>query len=154
ALERREPADHDLPGDEDRAAVVRADERAGGRAVRIGRHRLQVPGSEGADAEPLLPQFRVTVFVAGATGFVGTAIVRELRVRGIPVRALVRDMRRGEQLASWGAEPVVGDVTDAASLPAAVNGCTHVIHLVAIIRGHASEFERVMSQGTRNVLGA
>jgi uncharacterized protein YbjT (DUF2867 family) len=96
----------------------------------------------------------VTVFVTGGTGFVGTAIVRELRVRGIGVRALVRDSHRAERLTSWGAEPVVGDVTDAAGLQAAVEGCTNVIHLVAIIRGPASAYDRVMAQGTRNVLEA
>jgi NADH dehydrogenase len=96
----------------------------------------------------------VTVLVTGGTGFVGTAIVRELRVRDIAVRVLVRDPRRAERLASWGAEPVAGDVTDTISLLPAVEGCTHVIHLVAIIRGHPSAFERVMAQGTRNVLDA
>ena len=58
ALERREPPDHDLPRDEDRPALVRAAERAGREAVRLGRARLQVPGPEGADAEPLLEELR------------------------------------------------------------------------------------------------
>jgi len=37
---------------------------------------------------------------------------------------------------------------------AAARGCTHVIHLVAIIRGRPAEFERVMVGGTRNVIAA
>src|SRR5262249_6174335 len=61
---------------------------------------------------------------------------------------------RAEQLASWGAELAVGDVTDPASLLPAVEGCSHAIHLVAIIRAPASEYERVMVEGTRNVLDA
>ena len=44
AVERRQPADHDLSGDEDRPALVRADVRAGGDAVRLGRARVEVPG--------------------------------------------------------------------------------------------------------------
>jgi len=32
---------------------------------------------------------------------------------------------------------VTGDVTDPASLRAAVDGCTHVVHLVAILKGSA-----------------
>ena len=44
ALERREPADHDLPVDEDRPAVVHAALRAGGDALRLGPARLEVPG--------------------------------------------------------------------------------------------------------------
>ena len=44
AVERRQPADHDLPRDEDRAALVRAAHRAGRLALRQRRARLQVPG--------------------------------------------------------------------------------------------------------------
>jgi NADH dehydrogenase len=57
-------------------------------------------------------------------------------------------------LDGWGAELATGDVTDAHSVLAAARGCTHVIHLVAIIRGRPAEFERVMVGGTRNVLAA
>ena len=44
AFERREPPDHDLSGDEDRAALVRAALGAGGAPVRLGGDRVQVPG--------------------------------------------------------------------------------------------------------------
>jgi NADH dehydrogenase len=70
------------------------------------------------------------------------------------VRALVRSTRSAERVKAWSVEPAFGDVTDAASVLAAARGCTHVIHLVAIIRGRASEFERVMVEGTRNVIAA
>jgi NADH dehydrogenase len=94
------------------------------------------------------------VLVTGGTGFVGTAVVHELRARGLDVRALVRDPARATRLESWGAEPVPGDVSDAASLSRAATGCTHVVHLVAIIRGPRQAYERVMVEGTRNVLAA
>jgi len=48
----------------------------------------------------------------------------------------------------------VGIATDAASVLAAARGCTHVVHLVAIIRGRPSEFERVMVEGTGNLIAA
>jgi NADH dehydrogenase len=51
-------------------------------------------------------------------------------------------------------EPAFGDVRDAASLLAAARGCSHVAHLVAIIRGRRSDFEQVMVEGTRNVIAA
>src|SRR5439155_3597909 len=41
-----------------------------------------------------------------------------------------------------------------ASLRAAADGCTHVVHLVAIIRGRPDDFQRVMVNGFRNVLVA
>jgi uncharacterized protein YbjT (DUF2867 family) len=94
------------------------------------------------------------VLVTGGTGFVGTAIVHELRARELDVRALVRNPRNAERVKAWDVEPAFGDVTDATSVLAAARGCTHVIHLAAIIRGRASEFERVMIGGTQNVIAA
>jgi NADH dehydrogenase len=96
----------------------------------------------------------MTVLVTGGTGFVGPHVVHELRARDLPVRALVRDPARGSRLVAWGAELAVGDVTDPASLAAACAGVDAVVHLVAIIRGRPEDFERVMAQGTRNVVAA
>ncbi len=94
------------------------------------------------------------ILVTGGTGFIGPHIVHALRARDLPVRALVRDRRRGARLAAWGVELVEGDVTDAASLRLAVAGCDTIIHLVAIIQGRPADFERVMSQGTRDLVAA
>jgi uncharacterized protein YbjT (DUF2867 family) len=96
----------------------------------------------------------VTVLVTGGTGFVGPHVVHTLRARETPVRALVRDPARAGRLVAWGVELATGDVTDPASLRAACVGVDAVVHLVAIIRGQPSDFERVMSQGTRNVVAA
>jgi uncharacterized protein YbjT (DUF2867 family) len=96
----------------------------------------------------------VTVLVTGGTGFVGPHVVHALRARDVPVRALVRDRRRGARLAAWGAELVEGDVTDPASLRAACDAVDAVVHLVAIIRGSRAEFERIMAQGTRDLVAA
>jgi len=96
----------------------------------------------------------VKILVTGGTGYVGPKIVHALRAHERDVRALVRRRERGAQLAGWGAELAIGDVTDPESLRAALDGCTHVVHLVAIIRGRPADFERVMTQGTRNVIAA
>ena len=89
--------------------------------------------------------------VTGATGFVGPKIVAALRDRELDVRVLAR---QPERAAGLGVEVVKGDVTDPSSLGAAAAGCSHVIHLVAIIRGRPADFERVMTDGTRNVVAA
>jgi NADH dehydrogenase len=96
----------------------------------------------------------VTVLVTGGTGFIGPHIVHTLRARETPVRALVRNPARATRLAAWGAELVGGDVTDPASLLAACEGMDAVVHLVAIIKGRPQDFERVMAEGTRNVVAA
>jgi NADH dehydrogenase len=64
----------------------------------------------------------------------------------------VRDPSKAARLAGWGCEVVPGDVTDPVSLQGAVQGCSAVVHLVAIRRGRPADFERVMAQGTRNLL--
>jgi uncharacterized protein YbjT (DUF2867 family) len=96
----------------------------------------------------------VKVLVTGGTGFVGPKVVHALRAQGREVRALVRRPDQAAQLAGWGAELVTGDVTDAASLGAALDGCTHVVHLVSILKGSPADFQRVMTQGTANLIAA
>jgi uncharacterized protein YbjT (DUF2867 family) len=94
------------------------------------------------------------ILVTGGTGFIGPKIVHTLRAEGKEVRCLVRDRRRGRQLETWGCELVEGDVTDRPSLDRAVARCDAVIHLVSIIVGRPRDFERVMEQGTRNLVAA
>jgi NADH dehydrogenase len=96
----------------------------------------------------------VTVLVTGGTGFIGPYVVHALRAQDTPVRALVRKPSRASRLAAWGAELAPGDVTDPTSLRAACEGVDTVVHLVAIIKGAPEDFERVMAQGTRNVVAA
>jgi uncharacterized protein YbjT (DUF2867 family) len=94
------------------------------------------------------------ILVTGGTGFVGGHVVHALRADGREVRCLVRDRRRGERLEAWGCELAEGDVTRPESLQAAATGCDTVVHLVAIRQGRPEQFERVMIEGTRNVLAA
>jgi uncharacterized protein YbjT (DUF2867 family) len=96
------------------------------------------------------------ILVTGGTGFVGPKIVHALRQRDLPVRALVRtpSSRSAATLAAWGAELVQGDVTDAAGLGRASDGCEVVVHLVAIRQGGEEEFRRVMEQATRDLVAA
>ena len=96
----------------------------------------------------------MTVLVTGGTGFIGPHVIHALRAKETPVRALVRDPARATRLAAWGVELATGDVTDPASLRVACEGVDAVVHLVAIIRGEPADFERVMSEGTRNVVTA
>jgi NADH dehydrogenase len=90
------------------------------------------------------------ILLTGGTGFVGGHVLQALQAAGRPVRCLVRE----PSSANLECELVQGDMTDAASLKRAVEGADTVVHLVAIRQGKQEQFERVMAQGTRDLLGA
>jgi uncharacterized protein YbjT (DUF2867 family) len=94
------------------------------------------------------------ILVTGGTGFVGSHVVHALRARELPVRLLVRDPRHGTRAAAWGAELVEGDVTDPISLRDAAAGVETIVHLVSIIKGSRGDFDRIMVEGTRNLVAA
>jgi NADH dehydrogenase len=94
------------------------------------------------------------ILVTGGTGFVGPHVVQAVRERGLDVRCLVRDRKRGAKVAALEAELVEGDMTDAASLRIAAQGCDTVVHLVAIRQGSEEQFRRIMVEGTNNLLAA
>jgi NADH dehydrogenase len=91
------------------------------------------------------------VLVTGGTGFVGPTVVRALADKGHELKLLVRDSTRSRELPG---RPVVGEMTNSASLHTAVEGVDAVVHLVAIRQGSKEQFERVMEQGTRDLVAA
>lgn len=94
--------------------------------------------------------------VTGATGFLGGHLVEHLLARGQPVRALVRNPVKAERLREQGVEIVQGDVTEPASLVAAVTGCDTIYHLAAHVSdwGPWEKFRKVTVQGAENLLAA
>jgi uncharacterized protein YbjT (DUF2867 family) len=94
------------------------------------------------------------ILVTGATGFIGPNVVHALRAGERDVRCLVRRPERAGTLRAWGCEVVEGDVTDPSSVERAAQGCYAIVHLVSIITGSRSDFERVMAEGTRSLVSA
>jgi dihydroflavonol-4-reductase len=96
-------------------------------------------------------------FVTGASGFVGANLVHELVARGHHVKALLRanSDQRGLQGAEF--EPVVGDVSDPATLVKALQGCDWCFHVAASyhlwLRDYAPMYAANVD-GTRNIVEA
>ncbi len=94
----------------------------------------------------------MTVVVTGATGHIGTNLVRTLVERGEQVRVLVRD--RTAPLAGLPVEQVRGDLSDRASLERALAGAQIVYHLAAkisIVGDRDGKVRATNVDGTRNV---
>lgn len=95
--------------------------------------------------------------VTGATGFIGSSILRELLAQGYRVRALVREQSNTRNLDELNIEVAFGDITSADSLGPALRGCTHLFHAAALYSFWVKEralFYKVNVDGTRNVLQA
>ncbi len=69
------------------------------------------------------------VFVTGATGFIGTELVKELIAVGHQVRGLTRNDAGAEQLKNAGAEVHRGDLQDLDSLRSGATGMDAVVNL-------------------------
>ncbi len=95
--------------------------------------------------------------VTGATGFVGSAVVRVLLNAGREVRVIVRPTSRRENLGDLDVEVCEGDLTDPTSLRAALNGCDQLFHVAADYRLWArdpQEIYRSNVDGTINIMDA
>src|SRR5262245_44064837 len=92
-------------------------------------------------------------FVTGASGFLGANLVHELVARGHRVKALLRPGSDLRGLAGADFERVNGDVSDVATLKAAMKGCDWCFHMAASyhlwLRDYAAMYAANV-EGTRN----
>jgi len=97
------------------------------------------------------------IFVTGGTGFVGHAVLQRLCAAGHIVRCLVRRGSEAKLRGLGAIARIEGDIVTRRGLEEGMAGCDAVIHLVGIIREQRAAdvtFERVHTEGTRNVLEA
>lgn len=94
------------------------------------------------------------LLVTGATGLVGSHVVERARQQGIATRALVRPTSDTMLLDDWGAEKVIGDMTDVESLKPAVDGVTRIVHCAAKVGdwGPVEEYRAANVRGLANLL--
>ncbi|MGB3229873.1 MAG: NAD-dependent epimerase/dehydratase family protein, partial [Mycobacterium sp.] len=100
------------------------------------------------------------VLITGGTGFVGAWTAKAVQDSGHHVRFLVRSVER--LTASAGsigvdvADSVLGDISDADSVNAALDGCDSVIHCAAMVSTDPSRADEMLHtnlEGARYVLG-
>jgi dihydroflavonol-4-reductase len=99
------------------------------------------------------------IMVTGATGFMGSCVLRRLLAEGMPCAVLVRPASKLTNIDDLRDRVEVrhGDVTDAASLRSALHGITHVYHCAGLPRigpSYAELLHQVNVAGTRNMLRA
>lgn len=94
--------------------------------------------------------------VTGATGFIGSHVVRRLVIEGYQVRCLARLTSDTSMLTGLDVEFVRGDLTDPPAVAGAADGCDVVVHCGALVSDWAAvdEIRRINVGGTRNVLDA
>lgn len=95
--------------------------------------------------------------VTGATGFVGSAVVRALLSDGLRVRALARRSSPKANLDGLDIELAEGDMRDAGAVRAAAEGARYVFHVAADYRLWAPDPKEIMRanvEGTRTVMEA
>ncbi len=98
-----------------------------------------------------------SVLVTGASGFIGTHLVRRLIARGFRVSCLVRATSHVDELRSAGALQIVGDIDDrvGVSRVLAASKARFVFHLAGLVRAMcAQDFMRVNAGGVDGVAAA
>ena len=98
-----------------------------------------------------------SILVTGASGFVGSAVLRAVVARGARARAMVRSSSPRVNLDSVDCEIVTGDMTDPAAMARALEGIKVLFHVAADYRLWApdpGEIIRANVNGTRTVMQA
>lgn len=95
------------------------------------------------------------ITVTGACGHIGNVVVRQLREKGLDVRAVLLPRESDEPVMGLGCDIVRGDIRDSGFLKNAFRDSGAVIHLagmVSVVPGRKKALESVNVEGTARVI--
>ena len=101
-------------------------------------------------------EMKPLVLVAGATGKTGALVVKQLKAKGYPVRAFVRNAEKAAERLGPDVEAVVGDLRNPASIAATLDGVDVVINAAGsgVPAADDNMPEHVDFEGARNLADA
>lgn len=91
------------------------------------------------------------IFLTGATGYVGSAVMDALLRSGHEVTALVRDPEKAEQVSGRGVHPIIGELSKPASYSAAAESADSIVHTAL---EHSKGAQKVDRQAVETLLEA
>lgn len=91
------------------------------------------------------------IFLTGATGYIGSAVLDALLRGGLEVTALVRDPERAERIGLRNVQPILGDLSKPALYAAAAEACDAIVHTAFDASKNGPQVDR---QAIDTLLGA
>lgn len=95
------------------------------------------------------------IFVTGATGYIGSHIVKTLASKGHTVHAYCRSATKAKNITQDGVEVFIGTLDDIPAIIEGMRECEQVYHLAAFAKVWAKDsgdFYRINVEGTKNIL--
>ena len=99
----------------------------------------------------------MATLVTGATGFIGSHILRNLVNRGERVKILIRKTSKTTNIDGIEAERIYGDVLDIESVREALKGCDTLYHTAGFVSFRKADYDRMFEinvNGTKKVFSA
>jgi nucleoside-diphosphate-sugar epimerase len=95
----------------------------------------------------------VKTLLTGATGFIGTHLIKNLAERGRDIRCLIRKTSDTKHLKQLGVELFVGDLTSRDSLKGAAKDVNIIFHLAGeVYSSKCRDYYKINVDGTKNLV--
>ena len=85
------------------------------------------------------------IFLTGATGYIGSAVMDALLRGGHEVTALVRDPEKAEQVSRRNVHPIIGELSRPASYVAAAEDADSIVHTALETSKRSQKVDRVVT---------